>query len=332
MTCLEVLPSVERVVARSRSVLFHQDRIAPAITRWGDTAHRSPSWQHPCHFFDGSQETVRWIFTLDVLNHCFWPDPGKPAWSVLYEGEVFSGYWALAAALKRATERGVPVTEPRFLAAIGEKDLAEIFSFHGPGGHGRPCGTEIPLFAERLENLRQTGSIIVSEPGRDVMSLFHAARQSAVKLAALIVSHFPSFRDEARYKGEKVYFWKRAQIFVSDVSAAFGGKKWGDFGDLDRLTAFADYKLPQVLRELGIISYRPELASRVAAMEQLEAGSEEEVEIRAMTVWAVERIKEEFLRRGRKLAGPQIDGWLWGLGQSDEFRKNPYHRCRTIFY
>lgn len=164
------------------------------------------------------------------------------------------------------------------------------------------------------------------------MDIFHAAAGSAEKLVCLIVSHFPSFRDEALYQGEKVYFWKRAQIFVSDVFAAFGGKKWGALSDMDRLTAFADYKLPQVLRELGIISYRPTLATRISAMELLEAGSQEEVEIRAMTVWAVERLKEEFLRRGRKLTSPRIDGWLWNLGQRDDFRKLPYHRCRTIFY
>ena len=158
------------------------------------------------------------------------------------------------------------------------------------------------------------------------------ASGSAERLARLIVSHFPSFRDEAWYKGEKVFFWKRAQIFVSDVFAAFGGKQWGRFEDMDRLSAFADYKLPQVLRELGILSYRPELATRIEALEHLEAGSEEEVEIRAMTVWAVERLREEFLRRGKPLTSPQIDGWLWGLGQMDDFRKHPYHRCRTIFY
>jgi len=101
---------------------------------------------------------------------------------------------------------------------------------------------------------------------------------------------------------------------------------------MERLTAFADYKLPQVLRELGIISYHPELAARIDAMEYLKAGSEEEVEIRAMAVWAVEELKRGFQEYGRKLTSPQVDNWLWQLGQLDAFRKRPYHRCRTIFY
>ncbi|MDR3570273.1 MAG: queuosine salvage family protein [Syntrophobacteraceae bacterium] len=332
MNYLPVLSSVERVVAKSRSVTFHPDQVRAAIAQWGHIIPASMPWEHSCHFFDGSEKTVRWIFTLDVLNHSFWPDPGNPVWSVIYKDNIFSGYWGLAAALKRAQERGVPVADPGFLASLDQTALSEILSLHGPGHNASPSREDIPMIDKRLQNLQEAGSILLSELHGDITTLFHAASGSAAKLATLVASLFPSFRDEAAYGGGKVYFLKRAQIFASDVFAAFGGKQWGDFKDMDRLTAFADYKLPQVLRELGIISYQPELAARVLALAPLEAGSTEEVEIRAMTVWAVERLKEEFQRRGRTLTSPEIDSWLWGLGQMDEFRKTPYHRCRTIFY
>jgi len=319
----QVLASVERVVAQSRSVKFHPDRIGPAILKWGHTADPSSSWEHPCHFFDGTEESVRWIFALDVLNHCFWPDPGEPAWTVIYNGNPYSGYWGLAASLKRALEQGFPITDPHFLSGISAGDLAHIFS--SPGA--------MPMFEERLKNLREAGSIILSELGGDIMSLFDAASGlSAVRLVSEIVSLFPSFRDEALYGTEKVYFWKRAQIFVFDVFTAFAGNKWGKFNDIGRLTAFADYKLPQVLRELGIISYHRGLAARIDAMEPLLRGSEEEVEIRAMTLWAVEALRNGFQEDGQKLTSTLVDNWLWRLGQLDAFRKRPFHRCRTIFY
>ncbi len=322
MPDFQVLASVKRVVSQSRLAFFHPDRIGSAISEWGDLLGLCPSWEHSCHFFDGTQESVRWIFALDVLNHCFWPDHGEPVWTVIYNGESYSGYWGLAASLKRARERGVPITDPHFLSGISESGLAEIFS-----GRGR-----IPMFEDRLKNLREAGSIIMSQLAGDVMSLVYASSGSAVRLAGMIVSHFPSFRDEALYRNGKVYFWKRAQLFVSDVFSAFGGQKWGKYYDVERLTAFADYKLPQVLRELGIISYHPDLAARIDAMEHLQAGSEAEVEIRAMTVWAVEELRRGFQEHGRKLTSPQVDNWLWQLGQLDAFRKRPYHRCRTIFY
>ena len=322
MSDMQVLASVERVVAQSRSVTFHPDRIGPAILEWGHTVDPFSSWEHPCHFFDGTAESVRWIFALDVLNHCFWPDQGEPVWTVLYGGGLYSGYWGLAASLKRAQENGVPVTDPHFLSGISAEDLSRIFS-----GQGR-----IPMFEERLQNLREAGSVILSELGGDVVSLCKGASGSAVRLVKDTVSCFPSFRDEADYGAEKVYFWKRAQIFASDLFTAFGGKKWGEFEDIKRLTAFADYKLPQVLRELGIISYAPDLATRVDEMEYLDKGSKEEVEIRAMTVWAVEKIRKGFEARAHRLTSAQVDNWLWQLGQADSFRKRPYHRCRTIFY
>ncbi len=322
MSDFQVLTSVERVVSQSRSVIFHPDRIVPVILKWADTLSPSPSWEHPCHFFDDTQESVRWIFTLDVLNYCFWPGPGEPVWTVIYKDKPHSGYWGLAASLKRALEQGFPITDPHFLSTVGSSELDKIFSGLGT----------IPMFEDRLKNLRQVGRIILSELGGDIMSLFDAASGSALRLVKAIVSHFPSFRDEARYGTQRVYFWKRAQIFASDVFTAFEGSKWGKFHDIDRLTAFADYKLPQVLRELGVISYIAQLEARVDSMQYLQPGSEEEVEIRAMTVWAVEELRKGFADLGRKLTSPRIDNWLWQLGQEDAFRKRPYHRCRTIFY
>ncbi len=322
MQDFKVLASVERVISQARSVFFHQDRIGPSILRWGHHPVSSSSWDHPCHFFDGTEDSVRWIFTLEVLNHCFWPDPEEPVWTVTYKGEPYSGYWGLAASLKRAPEMGFPVTDPHFLSNITAKDLAQIFS-----GKGR-----VPMFDDRLRNLREAGSIILSDLDGDIMSLLRAASGSAIRLVCETVSHFPSFRDEALYRTGRVYLWKRAQIFASDISTAFSGKTLGAYHDIDQLTAFADYKLPQVLREMGILSYAPALASRVDAKEWLQAGCEEEVEIRAMTIWVVEQLKKAFRDRGQRLTSPQVDSWLWQLGQLDEFRKHPYHRCRTIFY
>jgi hypothetical protein len=318
-----VLASVERVVGQSRSVIFNAERIGPAIRSWGHTVKPLQTWDHPCHFFDDSEESVRWIFTLDILNHCFWPDPGEPVWTVIYDGQAYSGYWGLAAGLKKAYEQGFPITNPGFLARLSETELGEIFS-----GQGR-----IPMFEERLAGLREAGAIILSRFGGDIMSLFNSeSGSSAVSLVKQVVTHFPGFRDEALYGGQRVCFWKRAQILVSDVFTAFGGRRWGAFKDIGCLTAFADYKLPQVLRELGIISYVPDLAARVDAMEDLQSGSKEEVEIRAMTIWAVEELKKAFAERGRTITSAQVDNWLWQLGQEDAFRQHPFHRCRTIFY
>jgi hypothetical protein len=237
-------------------------------------------------------------------------------------GRDHSGYWGLAAGLRRAVEGGVPVTSAAFLAELSAGALREIFAGTG----------EIPLFDARLRNLREAGRVLLTRWGGDVLNLVESAGCSAVSAVRSVVEDFSSFRDECVYRGRPVYFWKRAQLFVADLYGAFDGKSWGAFEDVGVLTAFADYKLPQVLRMCGLIDYHPELAAKIDRREHLVAGSEEEVEIRAATVWAVEALKEAFRRRGTELTSMRVDGWLWQLGQLDHFRKHPYHRCRTIYY
>jgi hypothetical protein len=319
---LPVLPSLESVAASARWVKFHPERIRDAVDQWGDFLHGLHGWHHPCHYFDGTEETLRWIFVLDVLNHCFWPEVGEPTWAVRYEGEDYSGYWGLAASLKRAVEQGFRITDPACLAELSPADLREIFAGAG----------KIPLFEERLANLREAGQVLLSHWQGDIVHLLEETRGSAVKTVHQVVASFPSFQDEAQYQGRKVYFWKRAQLFAADIHDGFAGKGWGQYDDIHELTAFADYKLPQVLRELAVLSYHPDLAGKVDRRQNLTPGTEDEVEIRALTIWAVEALKKVFGHTGIEPKSAQVDQWLWQLGQLEPFRKKPYHRCRTIFY
>ena len=317
-----VVPSAVRVMAGSASVFLHHDAVRPAIEKWGFMMQTAQGWMHPCHYFDGGEKTLQWIFVLDVLNQSFWPDTGETRWSVPYAGSSCSGYWGLAAALKRAVEEGVPIINPSFLMNLERADLRRVFSGEG----------EIPLFEERLRILREAGRVMEEAWGGRIVHLLESAGGSAVLAVKKMVESFPSFRDEAMYGGEKVFFWKRAQLFVADVHAAFSGRGPGEFADIDDLTVFADYKLPQVLRELGIISYHPTLAEKVDSCRVLVPGCGEEVEIRAATICAAEALRDAFCGREPNVNAIRVDNWLWRLGQLDEFRRKPYHRCRTIYY
>jgi len=319
---IPVLASIRPVVAGARWVSFQREAVAGVVATWGRRLEAASSWAHPCHLADGTEQTVRWVFALDVLNHCFWPDPGQPVWTVRYRGRDYSGYWGLAAALRRALEAGLPITDAAFVAAVTMEDLERVFAGRGV----------LPMLPERAHNLREAGRVLLETWGGDALHLVEAASGRAARLLHLLTRDFPSFRDEACYQGHQVYFWKRAQIFVADLAAAFAGSRWGAFSDLEGLTAFADYKLPQVLRHLGILAYHPDLAGKIEAGLAIAPGSAEEVEIRALTLHAVEALKQAFHAAGRTVTSAQVDGWLWQLGQDDHFRARPYHRCRTIFY
>ena len=56
--------------------------------------------QNVYHPNPNDSKAVDWLFVIDTLNFCFWPNAKDPKWKV--NGE--SGYIALCAAVKRALE------------------------------------------------------------------------------------------------------------------------------------------------------------------------------------------------------------------------------------
>jgi hypothetical protein len=98
------------------------------------------------------------------------------------------------------------------------------------------------------------------------------------------------------------------------------------------LTAFADYKLPQLLRYQGVMVYAPELAAQVDAYQEIAAGSAPEVEIRAATIWAVELIRRALAERNLIRSASELDYRLWSESQAPTPDMRPYHRTRTIYY
>ena len=293
------------------------------IKRAADTLAKKgvepPAWDYEHHYFDGTPRSVNYLFLLDTLNFCFW---GKPRWQVVYKGERLDGYWALAASLKRALETRPETAEADFLARITPQELGDIF--HGAG--------TIPLFAERWRNVRELGTVLKNLWEGEGARLVECAEHDAPRLAQMVAENLASFNDMAVYDNQEVRFFKRAQILVTDLWGAFGGKDWGQFENIDALTAFADYKLPQLLRAWGILRYAPALARKVDAQIELAAGSADEIEIRAATLWAVEFLREELAARGHALWSVQVDWILWDASQGKFKEMRPYHRVRTIYY
>ena len=327
---LGVLSSTRNVVKQGEYVWIDMERVELLVQQWlrqQETAQENttvPVWYDRYHFYDGTERTANWILALDALNFCFWGERDQPRWQIDYEGEKLNGYLAEAAALKRAVEEkeeDIPLWDATYLSTINEKDLAYIF-------RGEQT---IPLFAERLQNLREVGTVLLEQFDGQFTHAIEQAGRSAVKLTLLLAKEFSSFNDVALYRNRFVRFFKRAQICVADLHGSFAGKSWGAFSDMDQLTAFADYKLPQVLRHFGILEYSPSLAQRIDAQALLEAGSEEEVELRAATIWACELLRRSLARQGVRMTAAEIDLRLWLLGQNSAAMR-PYHRTRTMYY
>jgi hypothetical protein len=305
-----VRSSVAWIMRRARFVQLDGAKLSRLAGRLQDM--EIPAWEG--YHFRGEEElSLRYLLVLDSLNFCFWPDR---LWSVLGpNGERLTGYFALAYALRRAAEVSKDFFEPHSLIGTSEDKLREVLG-------------EIPLLRWRTRATQEVGHALLKFGS--ATRFFSAAHSSCQRLVELLTAHFPSFRDAAVYQGREVLFHKRAQILCADLYGAFSGEGPGELWDLEWLTAFADYKLPQILRAEGVLLFRPELAGRIDRLELIPAGSSEEVELRAATVAAVEELAFQSGKLGRPLRAFEVDWLLWHLGQAP--LPFPHHRTLTCFY
>ncbi|KAG0334324.1 hypothetical protein BG000_008416 [Podila horticola] len=72
-------------------------------------------------------------------------------------------------------------------------------------------------------------------------------------------------------------------------------QSYGAFKDIDEITMFADYRVPQALYHFHCLQYSPELLAILDRSEMLPYGSPLEVEIRGNSIWSVELIRRRIL-------------------------------------
>lgn len=129
---------------------------------------------------------------------------------------------------------------------------------------------------------------------------------------------------------------KKKQILVGDVWAAYGKQKDEEhpcyFSDIGALTMFADYRVPQILRSMGVLKYTDSLSSSIDALETLPWGGKMEVELRAQTVVAVDMLQQALSIRGLDLLVLECDWLLWQKGEDLKDSILPHHRTLSIYY
>jgi hypothetical protein len=284
--CDEVRCSAAAIAAESRLVRIDLDRL-------GDIEPGpSPVLDPERHYLEGSREDVaRYMLTLDSINF------GSGWFPTLRKRPGCSGYYTVAWALAdRFREHGPWSNEG--LRGLSPAAVADVL--------GQPRDHELmALYAKALNDL---GAWLGERAALDVIG------DSAEHLAEELAAGMPFFDDTG--------FWKRAQITPNDLTLA----GVAEFGDIDRLTIFADNLVPHVLRVDGVLCYEEALAARIDSGELLEPGGAER-EIRAAAVHACELIAAELGIPPRAL-----DVMLWNRGQEQRYKAIPRHRCRTVFY
>lgn len=224
----------------------------------------------------------------------------------------------------------VDILNPNFYSVITEDQLKKVLR--------GDTKVECPLLTERVKCLHEVGNVLLEKFDGSFVNIVKKADNSAVKLLDLILNNFQCFKDEAEYKNVKVGLYKRAQILIGDIWACFQNKELGYFKDIDELSAFADYRIPQTLLWYEIIEYQEDLLKKLKNNSVLKNGCEEEVEIRACTIQAVELLnKYAITKLGLgKINSVLIDHFLWDFRRkhSQEILDKglPFHKTFSIYY
>jgi hypothetical protein len=242
------------------------------------------------------------VLTLDAINF------GSGWFPTLRKRDGLSGYNTIAAAWREEptphAEKLVEIDRAAVARALGQDPDHELMGLYAA-------------------SLRDLGQQVCSNAGGSFAAVA-ASAMSAVELAQRLGS-WPCFADTARYDDLRIPFLKRAQIAVADLHRA--GVE--SFGDLDRLTMFADNLVPHVLRLDGVLHFDPGLVSRIERGELIEHGSPEEVEIRACALHAVELIVAHC---DPAMTAAAVDEVLWTRGQQPSYKAVPRHRSRCTAY
>ncbi|HEY2162178.1 MAG TPA: queuosine salvage family protein [Solirubrobacteraceae bacterium] len=298
--CLQALrEACAQVAARARHVRVQEGSIP------GYAGSLGPLGEHDDdHLHGGSREELAafWL-TLDAINF------GSGWFPTLRKSAGRSGYSTVAAGIRDRFASLGPWSAEQ-LAAIEPAEIADVLGQD-------PRHELIALFADSLRDL---GGHVGAGGFAAVLD---AAGGSAVNLVERLAD-WSCFADTSSYDGLELPFLKRAQIAAADLQRAGIAR----FGNLDRLTMFADNLVPHVLRLDGILRFDPELVARIDHEELIEHGSPEEVEIRACAVHAVELIVAA--QPGTTAAA--VDQLLWLRGQEPRYKSVPRHRSRCTAY
>ncbi|KAG6332477.1 hypothetical protein ID866_6611 [Astraeus odoratus] len=286
-----------------------------------------------------TKQCLNWIFLISALNFSFWSEKeGTPerygvewqkGWDTT-ERAVHTGYWSLVAALNR----GWPASVRSMTVQLLNSSLVAL-----------------------EENIPITDPSFYSSeslcPDSLIAHVFRAAAQCKEQMPLL---------------NERIAIMREVgsvlcNILVAETWAAFYPEKPTDPHPIfpagpaiGTLTMFADYRIPQILHHMRILEYPDSLVEKLRAGTYILPGSKEEISLRAASIVAVERVREEILLFRAKRAEDNaaigdseevssvlIDFYLWDLAKKIERGEEriegvetselvPAHRTRSIWY
>ncbi len=250
-------------------------------------------------------DIMNYLLILHTIgDYCFW---GDNKWSIETSNGAFDGTYAIMYLIlqRMQSKKSFNMTKNEFKEFVKGNN-------------------EIPLLDDRYKNLCLMNEYLKGKNFYDLIK----EKTKDTELLDYLIQNLPYLEDVSLYKSENIYFYKRAQLMVSDILHI---REYIEKVNVDysNLMGCADYKIPQVLNNLGVLVYSKDLDNKIMQKEELKENSEEEVEIRACNLVVIDYIYQKL---NGKISRMDINDYLWLLGQDKKKIIKPYHRTLTNHY
>jgi len=323
-----VLDSTRFLVEMPEHVFINNKKLEEVAQRFAGEDLPLASWDAPVYPSENNNELIDFVFLANSINFAFTDFETKEKYATDYLDINWRGAFGMIASIKRAMDDSVPILDAEYLSGISRKEMENIFRGN----------IEIPMLDERQSILQEVGTVLSKKYAGHFYNLVEASAgklfDEGFGIVERLALEFPSFDDSVEHYGKSIIFDKRAQLAPAILYARF--KNQGDFivDDIDDLTVFADYVLPKGLRDLGILEYSPSLADRVDNQILIPKNSLEELEIRASTIHAADRLIKgvnELRNYENPINALHMDYKLWSESRGIKDGK-PHHLTETIAY
>ena len=255
------------------------------------------------------EKIINFMMIFDTIDYCFW---GQLKWII----ETIEGKKDGSDALLYALLNYVKNLDEIDFTNVSFDEFSNILKGN----------VEIPFLRERYNTVISICNVVNKRMNGNFYSYIKDINVDT-ELFDIIINNFADFCDEREYDGNKVYFYKLAQLLTSDIlhiKELISGTKV----DYSHLVGCADYKIPQTLRALGILKYNDELSNIIDNKVLIDKNSKYEVEIRANMIAVINYINSKL----ENCCSIDINDYLFLSSKSVKDIAKPYHLCRNQNY
>lgn len=307
----KIIKSCKYVANNSKSVKINETNLERFIGKIKKVETEHWLAFSPYNLLDLPTETIiNFLLVYEAIDFSFW---GNPKWTIdTPTGKEDGSIALLYVILKYVREKNT--TD---FSNITKDEFREVLKGN----------VEIPLFEERYHIIRDV-SRIVNENMNGNFYEFIKGITIDMELFNIIIKYFPNFKDERKYREKTIYFYKLAQLLTSDI-LHIRELKENIKVDYSHLVGCSDYKIPQVMRGLGILEYSDKLSNIIDNKKEIEVNSDYEIEIRANMLVAIDLIKKKL---ENKVCAIDINDYIWSQGRNKTIELKPYHLTRNTNY